>query len=138
MAYKICSQCNEEAGVRTKICICGAVFPSKSKREKALRPKTEDVSWDTLNKGDKIKVICGYGPYHESKDKNGQLKRVYTGCKPGEYLVESLEKEGLFVTDGYHRNFVYMSESKQGIVGWKEAHKVKLIKRFVEEKPVGN
>lgn len=133
MPYKICDKCGLENGVRTKICSCGRQFPQKSKREKALKPKTQEVQWQELKKGDSIKVICGYGPFYETKDRFGEAKRVYTGCKPGEYLVESLEKEGLFVTDGYHRNFIYMGTTREGIVGIKEAHKVKLIKRHVNE-----
>lgn len=133
MPYKICDKCGLENGVRSKLCSgCQTQFPQKTKREKALKPKTEEISWQELKRGDKVKIITGYGPWHESKDKNGQVKRVYTGCKPGEYLVESLEKDGLFVFDGCYKNYVYMGETKEGIVGIKEAHKVKLIRRNLE------
>ncbi len=126
MAYKICSLCNQEAGVRTKICDCGAVFPVKSKREKALKPKGEEIDWKDLRRGDEVKIIAGTGPYYESE--NG---RIYMGLA-GKYKVISVEKDGFLVDDG-GRAFCYMAEKRQGVVGFREAHKVKLIKRYVDE-----
>lgn len=123
MAYKVCSKCNQESGVRTKICECGAVFPTKTKREKALKPKCEEVDWKELRKGDVVKVLVGTGPYYENS--NG---RTYMGLG-GKYTVLSIEKEGFFVDDGIGRAFCYMGETKPGVVGIKEAHKVKLIRR---------
>ncbi len=129
MAYKICSICNQESGVRQKICDCGAAFPAKSKREKALNPKTEEIDWKTLNRHDTIRVFGASGPYFEKE--NGE--RIYMGLAAGKYEVLSVEKDGFFVVDGSFRAYCYMGEREEGVVGWKEAHKVKLVKRYKHE-----
>jgi len=127
MAYKTCV-CGSQCGVRSVTCPdCNKKFPTKTKREKALKPKCEDVDWKDLRKGDTIKVLVGTGPYYENS--NG---RTYMGLA-GKYTVLSIEKEGFFVDDGIGRAFCYMGETKPGVVGIKEAHKVKLIKRHVDE-----
>lgn len=125
MPYKICDKCGLENGVRTKTCSCGRQFPQKTKREKALKPKTEEIEWQELKPKDEVKIISGTGPYFENK--NGD--RTYLGCPAGKYEVICLEKDGFFVNDGCGRIFVYMAEKRDGIVGIKEAHKVKLIRR---------
>jgi hypothetical protein len=132
MAHKTCSNCSNQVGVRTLVCPkCQTPFVIKSKKIKRFKP--QDVDWRTLEPKDEVKIITGYGPYHDSLDKNGKPVRKYIGCKPGKYLVESVEKEGFFVSDGYHKNFVFMGETRDGVVGIKEAHKIKLVRKHAEE-----
>ena len=50
----------------------------------------------------------------------------------GKYKLISVEKDGFLVDDG-GRAFCYMGEKKKGVVGFREAHKVKLIKRNTDE-----
>ena len=126
MAYKTCI-CGSQCGVRSVTCPdCNTKFPVKSKREQALKPKGEEVDWKDLRRGDEVKIIAGTGPYYESE--NG---RIYMGLA-GKYKVISIEKDGFLVDDG-GRAFCYMAEKRQGVVGFREAHKVKLIKRYVDE-----
>lgn len=123
MPYKICDKCGLENGVRTKICSCGTKFPQKSKREKALTLKTEEVDWKQLKPGDRVKIFAGSGPFCEKP--NGE--KVYIGLS-GKFEVHSVDKEGFFVFDGSFRAFCYMGETKEGVVGLKQAHKVEKIK----------
>lgn len=124
---KKCKKCGKSHGVRKRQCECGEPFVIKSKKIKKFVPS--DVEWNTLEKGDEIRIVAGYGPWHESLGIDGNTKRVYIGCDAGAYTIESIEKEGLFVSDGYHRNFVYMGETRPGVVGTKEPHKIKLIRK---------
>jgi hypothetical protein len=128
MPQKICPKCGKSCGVRTLKCECGEPFVIKSQKIKKFVP--QDVDWRTLEVWDEIKVVTGYGPYHDSVDKDGKPQRKYIGCKPGNYIVASIEKDGFFVTDGYHKNFVYMGPTVEGVVGIKEAHKIKLVRKF--------
>lgn len=122
MPYKVCD-CGAECGPRTKVCECGRKFVSKIlPRER--KAKSVDVDWRTLEKGDKIQVVQGYGSYI----KIGENKH-FIGCPYGRYYVLSIEKDGFFVSDGSARYYVYMGETKESLVGIKEAHKIKLVKK---------
>ncbi len=126
MAYKTCV-CGSQCGVRSVTCPdCNKKFPAKTKREKALKPKGEEVDWKDLRRNDEVRIISGTGPYYESE--NG---RIYMGLA-GKYKVISVEKDGFLVDDG-GRAYCYMGEKREGVVGFREAHKVKLIKRYVDE-----
>lgn len=126
MPYKTCIICFEHCGPRSKKCSQGHPFDIKvkSKREKDLKPKTEEVDWKTLKRHDWVKVLVGSGPYYEVDE-----QKIYIGCDGGKYEVLSLERDGFFVKEDNYRKFVYMGETKPGVVGTKEPHKIKLIKR---------
>jgi hypothetical protein len=121
--YKYCSK-NHPNGVRSAKCkTCDEPFNVKSKKIKKFVPS--DVEWTTLERDDVVRVYGGSGPWFEGE--NGL--RQYLGVPSGKYEVMSIEKEGFFVNDGVGRLFVYMGEVKPGVVGTKEPHKIKLIRK---------
>lgn len=71
MPYKVCSQCQENNGVRTLNCKkCGFTFIPKiknnipNKRKRGIT-KTFITNWEEeLSKGDIVKIIQGTGPYY--------------------------------------------------------------------------
>lgn len=128
MAFKTCT-CGEKVGVRARQCKkCKTIFPTKSKREKELKQRGEEVEdWKSLEIGSKIKVIGGSGPYY-SYIKDGKECIDYLGCDPGNYILKSIVKDGIFVTDGSIRYYVYLGEVKPGIVGVKAPHKIRKLK----------
>jgi len=75
MPYKVCSQCQENNGVRTLNCKkCGFTFIPKiknkitNKRKKGII-KTSITNWEEqLSKGDIVKIIQGTGPYYLLED----------------------------------------------------------------------
>ncbi len=86
MPYKSCTK-GHQNGVRSAKCkTCGEPFVIKSTKIKRFVPS--DVEWNTLEKGDEIRIVAGYGPWHESLDIDGNTKRVYIGCDAGAYTVE--------------------------------------------------
>ena len=115
MPYKVCSQCQENNGVRTLNCKkCGFTFIPKTKnnipnkRRKGIT-KTLVTNWDEeLSKGDIVKIIQGAGPYYLLE--NGE--RHYISIH-GIVRVGNKEHNGFWATDyklqqnGGHF-FVYM------------------------------
>lgn len=84
--YKVCPECEGEAGVRTKVCACGHVFVAKVKAKKA---KLEDHRIDTSHLGplDTLKFLMT-----ESKTTEAGLKqllgvRSVTQILSGEHLL---------------------------------------------------
>jgi hypothetical protein len=133
MPYKTCPECkNDQLGVRTQQCECGHKFEIKHKKIRKFVPS--DVDWRTLEHGDVIRVIGGSGPYFDGESGI----RQYLGVPSGKYEVMSVEKDGFFVNDGVGRLFTYMGETKPGVVGTKEAHKIKLIRKAPPDDKTNN
>lgn len=107
MAYKVCTHCQERAGVRTKKCAhCGQIFQSAPKLaevSKFLAPLSQEITgkrkrrfktvdWKTLVPGDMIRVVGNSGPYFVLED--GQYQ--YTTDR-GVYRVVKLDNMGINV-----------------------------------------
>tara|TARA_R110000824_G_scaffold280251_1_gene468384 strand:+ start:16487 stop:16864 length:378 start_codon:yes stop_codon:yes gene_type:complete len=106
MSYKTCNKCDEQCGVRTKICSnCGQRFATQILKK--VKQGTS-VDWTLLVRGDKIKVIKGTGPYYQSKGG----KKSPMGCPHGVFTVFGLNTEGIIVCDKHGFGYVYMGEEK--------------------------
>lgn len=123
MAYKTCV-CGSQCGVRSVTCPdCNTKFPTKSKREQALKPKGEEVDWKELKRGDKVKVIQGSGSWMEIDG----IKH-YTGSPGGKYIVKYVDENGIHSYDDRGHSYIYMGKEKDSITGGKLApHKIKKI-----------
>jgi hypothetical protein len=139
MPYKVCEKCSAKSGPRKLVCECGHVFITKSdvltkhinkKRRKRLK-KLFDINWKELEPGQIIKIFQGYGPHYINEDGD----RSSLSCKPGKYKVISIDKEGVLIQDGSLREFCYMGPTRPGVVGIKESHKIKLVKKHETEAP---
>ena len=102
--YKICPKCNHKNGPRTLKCKgeCGHAFESASirnpKSPKKPRNKVRkmvEVDYHKLEKGEKIKVIMGSGPYRINGDGEripfgdyGELVFQYTVDNAGGFYIE--------------------------------------------------
>lgn len=119
MPYKTCPNCNQKSGVRTYICKCGYEFIDKngvSKKVKEVkesrRPKNRvkkmvETDWQTLNVGEKIKVVKGSGPYR-IKDNGDRISFGHSG----DYTVKEIQQDGLLATQKGMIHFIYMGEPR--------------------------
>jgi len=71
-----------------------------------LKNKEKKVDWTTLEKGDRIKVIKGSGPYY-IMNKN----KIPIGDY-GVFTVKSVDPVGIFVYNKYGNSFLYMGKIK--------------------------
>ena len=132
---KKCDKCDRETGVRTKVCPkCGTHFMFKPKSRRRVKTSTLE-DWQSLQRGQIIKAVQGYGPYHLNND-GDRVSDGYTGL----YKVRCLEKEGIGAypvgrrhsVNAHHGGycFIYMGPKKPCKIGlnehWEEPHKIKL------------
>jgi hypothetical protein len=94
--------------------------------------KDEVENWQELKKGDVVKSLHGYGPYFDSPK-----GKIFQGSY-GLFKVDSLTSDGLNVYE-YNsrgkslsiggRRFLYMGESKQVDVIYRQPHKLIRVKK---------
>jgi len=112
---KLCKNCNQVNGARAHTCkFCNFEFvPASITKKNKFRTKKakkfEEVDWNTLERGDRIKVIGRSGNYYI----NDMGERSYLS-DPGVYTIQSKDSNGLVVYStncGY--GYIYMGEEKQ-------------------------
>jgi hypothetical protein len=128
---KTCGKCQTMTGPRTKICKkCGEHFVFK------LRPrnkvKTNELKdWKSLERGDVVKSIQGYGPYWTNEEGERESCGYY-----GLFRVRRVEENGIGAYPygtkqkhgGYH--FIYMGKEEESISGtMSRSHKLELVKQ---------
>jgi len=141
MAFKVCSHCQQENGVRAHRCKhCQNPFPVRVVQEllpvakivpigKRVR-RYSKVEWTELRAGDRIKVAARSGPYYEDTEGN---KRYLTGG--GVFRVLSLDKRGINVRGEGKKScgfqFIYMGKTRQSPLAKslvRQKHKIRLIR----------
>lgn len=113
---KLCKNCNQINGARAHVCKhCNTDFEVRAKGNKFVKPrklkKYVPIEWNTLQKGDRIKVIGRSGNYYI----NSAGERTYLS-DPGIYSVQGIDDSGITV---------YASDSGFGYIymGKEEPHK---------------
>lgn len=137
MPYKVCPKCNHKNGPRTLKCKgeCGHEFESASirnpkapKKPKNKVPKMVEVDYHKLEKGEKVKVVKGSGPYRI----NGGDERVSFGDYGEFYFQYTLENGFIGLKKGL-THFIYMGPDRELESGtFLVAHKVLAKERFDE------
>ena len=104
---KRCDRCGHICGARTLVCKeCGAKFVVvRGRSTNAKKYQIED--WRFLNKGDKIRVKQGSGPYFISY--NGE--KTYT-TERGTYEVVKLLDDGIQAWGPHGHTFLYMGKDR--------------------------
>lgn len=125
---KLCKNCNQINGARAHTCKhCNNEFKagatSKNKKTKVRKPKKfEEISdWQSLNNGDRIKVIGRSGNYYVGD--NGE-KQYLTDA--GVYTVQGKDELGLRVYDGGY-GYIYMGpEVRSNVIPnvYRSPHKI--------------
>ena len=123
---KTCEACNREAGPRTKICPCGQRFTFKLQGKDVVKTKTID-DWKSLESGQVIKVIQGYGPYYINKEQE-RISLAYKGV----FRVKFINNFGIgaYPLNGTEEGFcfIYMGKKRESVFGIDEPHKITLVK----------
>lgn len=131
---KLCVNCNTINGVRSFNCkSCGNAFKMKKGIFKKSPQKVEDYT--LLQKGDRIKIVGGSGPYYTTKD---GIRHYFTDR--GKYTVDKIVHNGIIAHGKCGIEFFYMgpiqtSPILKSIV--RSPHKIKLIRQLrdrVDEK----
>jgi hypothetical protein len=111
---KLCKNCNNINGARAHVCKhCNHEFVSNSKskgnkvKKKKFKKYEEITNWQSLNLGDKIKVIGRSGNYYLSE--NGDRQYL---TDAGVYVVQDKDELGLKVYDGGY-GYIYMGPETQ-------------------------
>ena len=122
MAYKTCTKCEEECGVRTKTCPnCGQKFATKTLKK---TKKGIPIDWKSLVKGDRIKILKGSGPYFQAKNVDKHSMGYH-----GNFTVHRINLDGIIVCGKFGYGYVYMGEkdycAQTGII--KVPHKIRKI-----------
>ena len=121
---KLCKSCNTVNGVRSYECKnCGNRFKMRMARKTKKRRKIAD--FQSLNKGDVIKVSGRHGDYY--LDGNGMKQRL---TDKGTYTVLKTDDNGIcaFGSNGF--TYIYMGKCRQSDLLpniYKEKHKILLI-----------
>lgn len=101
---KLCIHCNVINGVRSFECKnCGQAFKMKKAPKGIRKKKIED--FNSLQKGDWIRVVGGSGPYYT--DRYGE--RTYLVDR-GKYKVERTDQYGIHAYGDSGYNYLYMGE----------------------------
>ncbi len=138
---KICKNCGISCGPRSLACPkCGIKFIFKDKSPAQILdkimgniPSKTLCDYKTLERGDRIKVIQGSGPYFKSKETGENIPMGYTG----KFKVLYVDKNYIHATgnkkEGVNaRCLIYVGPPQQSQYGvWKEPHKVVKLKRKV-------
>lgn len=109
---KLCTKCNTINGARAYTCKhCSEAFEirtGKSKIKKKHVKKLEYVDWDTIQNGDRIKLLGRSGTYYINQDG----ERHYMS-DPGIYTIVGKDAMGLraYGKSGY--TYIYMGPEKQ-------------------------
>lgn len=110
---KLCQNCNNVNGARAHVCKhCNTEFKagvtSKNKKVKTTKTKKyEEISdWQSLQKGDRIKIVGRSGNYFLNVDGEKQYL-----TDPGIYTVQGSDRLGLHVYDGGY-GYIYMGPEK--------------------------
>ena len=133
---KQCDKCGREAGPRTKICPkCNTHFIFKPKSRHQVKTNALE-DWRSLRRGQIIKAVQGYGPYHI----NSEGDRVSDGYN-GLFRVSHLDKEGIGAYPfGRKHNgnschggycYIYMGSKRPCKIvdgHWADTHKIELVK----------
>lgn len=113
---KLCKNCNQINGARAYVCKhCNTEFDIRAKGNKVIKKrkikKYVPIEWNTLEKGDRIKVIGRSGNYYI----NQAGEKTYLS-DPGIYTVQGIDEKGITV---------YASDSGFGYIymGVEELHK---------------
>ena len=124
---KKCPKCSVFVGVRTKVCLnCGHRFIFNPQPKNKI--KTEEViDWQTLKRGDRIRVFKGYGPVFPCQ--SGDQWIGYYGT----FFIDEVHDDGLLCRGGIKNNtgaaFIYMGPDKKlGSGTYLKSHKIELIK----------
>ena len=125
---KACPECKMLVGPRTHYCVCGHQFEAskgaKRKPTKIKKVKFKKIveDWKTLEKGDKIRTLKGYGPHYV--DESGEKKFFR---ERGVLIVQHKDRNGLICHGPQGSGYIYMGPvSKSTVVpnGIKEPHKI--------------
>tara|TARA_Y100001972_G_scaffold117408_1_gene156380 strand:- start:1186 stop:1590 length:405 start_codon:yes stop_codon:yes gene_type:complete len=101
---KMCPECDCINGVRAFICKqCNYEFKMKKRRRGVRKILVKD--YNMLNKGDKIRVVGGSGPFHT--DNNGE--RTYLVDR-GKYTVDKIDNLGIHAYGNTGYNYLYMGK----------------------------
>jgi len=125
---KLCKNCNNINGARAHVCKhCNHEFVSNSKskvvkvKKKKFKKYEEITDWQSLNAGDKIKVIGRSGNYYLGEDGD---KQYLTDA--GVYTVQDKDDLGLRVYDGGY-GYIYMGpEVRSNVIPnmYRSPHKI--------------
>jgi hypothetical protein len=125
---KLCKSCNNINGARAYICKhCNTEFSTavrgKNKFKKKKVKKFEYVDWQSLSRGDRIKVIGRSGTYYM----NSVGEKMYMS-DPGVYTIQRVDSKGLVVygKDGGF-GYIYMGieePSKEVPNMYRSPHKI--------------
>lgn len=110
---KLCKNCNQINGARAYVCKhCNTDFEVRAKGKKFVKPrkikKYVPIEWNTLQKGDRIKVIGRSGNYYI----NQAGEKTYLS-DPGIYSVQSVDDKGVTVyasDSGF--GYIYMGKEE--------------------------
>ena len=101
---KICPKCNCVNGVRSFVCKnCDHEFKMKKSRRGPRKILVKNHQ--SLNKGDKIRVVGGSGPFYT--DRYGE--KIYL-IDRGKYTVESVDNTGIHSYGDTGYNYLYMGK----------------------------
>ena len=119
---KVCPDCGDEHGVRTKECSCGFKFKFKPS---VRRGKEIDVS--ELNEGDVFRIIGGTGSFWYS-GRTGE--KIYSQDRY-KLVFKKFEKDGILAFGKYGHEYIYIGESYISKITGLHYRKprIKLIKR---------
>lgn len=137
--HKNCSSCGFSTGPRSFRCPnCQTPFEFKEKGiaqlRKQLENKTEqkvvDFDWRTLQRGERIRVISGSGPYWPA---SGERQENIPMGYHGKFTVRYVDKDGIHAVgnkkEANGHSFIYMGEPKLSKSGlFKEPHKIVRLK----------
>ena len=109
---KLCKNCNQINGARAHVCKhCNSEFDIRVKGSKVIKRKKikqyVPIEWNTLQKGDKIKVIGRSGNYYI----NSEGEKTYLS-DPGVYSVQAIDDNGITVY-GTDNGFGYIYMGKE-------------------------
>jgi len=127
---KRCDVCKTIVGVRTKICVCGARFLFKPSFLKETR---NAVDWQSLKRGDEIRVLAGSGPSYPVTRDNDTIELVNIGYY-GKFRVHFVDDDGVHAYNigkqESGRCHIYMGCSKTLKSGTLlEPHKIMMLKK---------
>jgi hypothetical protein len=131
---KTCKGCGAATGPRAFKCAkCGQAFSFKAESvlgaTRGIQQPEKVCDWKSLQRGDRIKVIAGSGPYWPAKADVEGAENIHMGYY-GKFTVKSIHKDGIIACGNKKEGawatcFIYMAEPKQAESGiMRVAHKV--------------
>lgn len=110
---KLCKNCNKINGARAYICKhCNTEFQiginAKNKFKRKRIKKFEDIDWQSIEKGTRIKVLSRSGTYYINQDGDKQYM-----SDPGIYTIVEKQHNGLLVHSKEGYSFIYMGPEKK-------------------------